>query len=263
MNRFQSIIGLTIISILLLSCDSKPRVIQGQPISTAQAGSPNIPAWDDPKPLVPTTTSASSAVHEVTVKEILNTEKYSYLLVEENENEFWVAISKRDVKAGGIYQYKGGLLKKNFFSREFNRVFETVYLVSNIWEKTDRPGSGSDMNPAHANIRSGQSLPDLEVGKITPTAGAISLAELFANKASYNGKSVKITGKCVKINPMIMGRNWLHLQDGSGQELDLTVTTSQLVRLGDIVSVKGTIILDKDFGAGYRYDILMEEATVQ
>ncbi len=263
MKRFQSIIGLTVISILLLSCDSKPRIIQGQPISTVQAGSPSIPAWDDPKPLVPTTTTAKSAVHEVIVKEILNTEKYSYLLVEEKGNEFWVAISKRDVKAGGIYQYKGGLLKKNFFSREFNRVFETVFLVSTIWEKADRSGSGSSTDQTHANIQSSQSLPDLEVGKITPVAGAISLAELFANKASFNGKLVKITGKCVKINPMIMGRNWVHIQDGSGQELDLTVTTSQVVRLGDVVSAEGTIILDKDFGAGYRYDILMEEATIQ
>ena len=261
MNIFKSIILLGLISLLFIACDSKPRVIEGQPISTAQAGAPSIPAWDDAKPLVPTSTASSSAIHEVQVKEILNTEKYSYLLVEEQGKEFWVAISKREVKQGGTYQYKGGLLKKNFFSREFNRVFETVYLVSNIWEKTERPGSALD--EAATRIKGGQSLPNLEVEKIQPAAGAISLAELFANKESYQGKLVKITGKCIKINPMIMGRNWVHIQDGSGQDLELTVTTAEVLQLGDIVSVEGTITLDKDFGAGYRYDIIMEKAVLQ
>ena len=60
-----------------------------------------------------------------------------------------------------------------------------------------------------------------------------------------------------------MNRNWIHLQDGSEEGLDLTVTTTELVRLGDIVSLEGTIVLDKDFGAGYRYDIIMESAVLQ
>jgi len=262
MNTFKSIILLSLIGLLVISCDSKPRVIEGQPISTVQAGTPSIPAWDDAKSLVPTSTTATtSTVREVLIKEVLNTEKYSYLRVDEQGKEFWVAISKREIKQGGIYQYKGGLLKKNFFSREFNRVFETVYLVSNIWEKTERPSSA--LEEATARINGGQSLPNLEVEKIQPTEGAISLAELFANKESYQGKLVKITGKCIKINPMIMGRNWVHIQDGSGKNLELTVTTAEVLRLGDIVSVAGTITLDKDFGAGYRYDIIMEKAVLQ
>ncbi|MBX2876316.1 MAG: SH3-like domain-containing protein [Saprospiraceae bacterium] len=261
MNTFKSTIFLGLICLLVIACDSKTRVIEGQPLSTAQAGAPSIPAWDDAKPLVPTSTSTSSALHEVRVKEILNTEKYSYLQVEEQGKEFWVAISKRAVKQGEIYQYKGGLLKKNFFSREFNRVFETVYLVSNIWEKAERPSSA--LEEATARINGGQSLPNLEVEKIEPSAGAISLAKLFGNKNAYNGKLVKIRGKCIKINPMIMGRNWVHIQDGSGQALELTVTTAEVLRLGDIVSLEGIITLDKDFGAGYRYDIIMEKAVLQ
>lgn len=108
-----------------------------------------------------------------------------------------------------------------------------------------------------------ESLPSLEVEKIAPAEGAITLAELFSNQQNYNGQTIKITGKCVKVNPMIMNRNWLHLQDGSGDNLDLTVTTNQVVRLGEVVSLEGTIALDKDFGAGYRYDIIMEEAVIK
>lgn len=247
---------------LMISCDSKPRVIEGQPISTAQVGSASIPAWDDDKPLVPTS-STTSSVHEVTVKEVLHTDKYSYLLVNEEDKKFWIAISKREVQVGEIYRFKGGLLKKNFFSREFNRVFETVYLVSNIWGETDMGQSDSSLNETGARVHGGESLPNLEVGNIEPTAGAISLADLFANKESYKDQVVKITGKCIKINPMIMGRNWVHIQDGSGKDLELTVTTSEVVRLGDVLSLEGTITLDKDFGAGYRYDIIMEGATIR
>jgi hypothetical protein len=62
---------------------------------------------------------------------------------------------------------------------------------------------------------------------------------------------------------MIMNRNWIHIQDGTGDKLDLTVTTTENIALGSVVTLKGTIALDKDFGAGYRYDIIMEGAVVQ
>ncbi|MEZ5059187.1 MAG: hypothetical protein R2879_19300 [Saprospiraceae bacterium] len=72
-----------------------------------------------------------------------------------------------------------------------------------------------------------------------------------------------MTGKVVKINPMIMGRNWVHLIDASVEEADLTITTQEPVPVGAIVSLEGTIALDKDFGAGYRYDIIMENAELK
>ena len=71
------------------------------------------------------------------------------------------------------------------------------------------------------------------------------------------------TGKCVKVNPMIMGRNWIHLQDGSGDNLDLTITTTENIPVGHVITLEGTIALNKDFGAGYKYDIIMEEAVLQ
>ena len=60
-----------------------------------------------------------------------------------------------------------------------------------------------------------------------------------------------------------MNRNWLHIQDGSEEGLDLTVTTEENIALGAIVSLEGVITLDKDFGAGYRYDIIMEKAMLK
>ena len=113
-----------------------------------------------------------------------------------------------------------------------------------------------NLSPAPSNL-------DLKVGEIIPVEGAITLAKLYEEKTKYQNQSVKVTGKVVKVNPKIMNRNWLHLQDGSGEGLDLTVTTQLEVPLGAVVSLEGILALDKDFGAGYRYDIILEGAVLK
>ena len=97
---------------------------------------------------------------------------------------------------------------------------------------------------------------------IAPAEGGISIGELFSNKDSYAGKTVIIKGQVTKFSASIMKRNWVHLQDGtSGDgEHDLTITTQDVVAVGDVVTFEGTITLDKDFGAGYKYAVIMEEA---
>jgi hypothetical protein len=242
---------------VLFSCQSEPKVIEAQPAAGA-AG--DKPIFSEPGAAAApaggaAVTDVTQDMHNVVVKEVLNTDKYSYLRVTENGQEFWVAISRRDVEIGGHYVYTGGLMKKDFQSREFNRVFETVYLVS-------------DFRDAHGHTHeSEQAMPSstasLEPPKnLKPAPGAIKIADLVANLKKYEGKSVKVTGKCVKVNPMIMGRNWIHLQDGSGKNLDLTVTTTEMVQPGAILTLEGTLALNKDFGAGYRYDYLLEFAVV-
>lgn len=260
MKVFKFIVLVIWTSLLFLACDSGPRVIEAEAITPAAEVSENsIPIFKDLPNFSSTDDAPAIAEHEVVVEEILNTEKYSYLNVKEEDEQFWIAISKSDVKLGEIYIYKGGLLKKNFFSREFNRVFETVYLVSKIRKKHRHTKLAANKG---GSIPHGESLPDLEVGIIQLAEGSVSLANIFSNKEKYSGQNIKITGKCVKVNPMIMNRNWLHIQDGSGEGLDLTVTTTENVPLGAIISMQGTITLDKDFGAGYRYDIIMEGAVL-
>ena len=241
---------------IFTSCDSKPRVIVADDSTDNYSGTSMVKETS----LVSKTNSTTSATtHEVKVEDVLNTDKYSYLKVSGKEEPYWIAIAKADVQVGQTYFYRGGLLKKNFFSREFNRVFETLYLVSNFWEKTNEaPQKGMA-----SKIPTGHGIPDLKIEKINPVDGAISLQQLFSNMPMYDDTKVKITGKCVKVNPKIMNRNWLHIQDGSGEGLDLTVTTQEEVPLGAVVSLEGTIAVDKDFGAGYRYDIIMEGAVLK
>ena len=244
----------SLIILLILSCDSKPKVIESEPAPNDS----DMPSFQNMSP----SNESKSEEHKVTVNETLNTDKYTYINVSENGEKFWIAIQKREVEIGDTYYYKGGLLKKNFYSQEFDRVFETVYLVSDIWKKPSGSGGSSALDENHSKVHGGETA-DLEVGNIKPAEGAIKIAELFSNKEKYNGKLVKITGKCIKVNPMIMNRNWIHIKDSSTRDSDLTVTTTENVPLGAVVSLEGTIALDRDFGAGYRYDIIMEGAVLK
>jgi hypothetical protein len=100
--------------------------------------------------------------------------------------------------------------------------------------------------------------------KVEPCEGCVKLSDLFSGKKTYEGKTIKITGKVTKFNAGIMGKNWIHIQDGSEYEgeYDLTVTTSGEAAVGDIVTLEGKITLDKDFGYGYFYKIIMEDGVI-
>lgn len=245
----KNAIFLLIFGLLIASCDSKPKVIESEPVSD---GSGVV----FPQATEMAQDAATEQQHKVVVDEALDTEKYTYLSVTENGEKFWIAIPNTEVEIGKTYYYIGGLLKKNFFSREYNRVFETLYLVSGI---SDQPG-GPDQ--ATSNMQ-GENAVLAGPVNVEPAKGAIKISELVSNLKKYDGKVVKVTGKCVKVNPMIMGRNWVHIQDGSANNYDLTVTTDEVVQLGSIVTLEGTISLNKDFGAGYRYDVIMEGATLK
>jgi hypothetical protein len=91
-----------------------------------------------------------------------------------------------------------------------------------------------------------------------------TVAALYQEKANLSGHHVQLRGKIVKVNNAIMNRNFLHLRDGTGKEgsNDLTITSQDTAEVGDEVVVSGTITVDKDFGAGYTYPILLEQASV-
>jgi len=236
--------------VLLASCNSNPKVIEAIDVASE---APQQPA-EDP---------AASKLHKVVVEEILPTSKYTYLNVSEDGVMTWIAIPKKDVKKGGTYYYRGGLKKTNFKSVEHDRVFETLYLVSDVSEDPGMSGMAAGGSP-HGNTAPAGDAPIEQTTRIDPVPGGITIAELLENRKKYEGKTVRIKGRCVKLNNMIMNRNWIHLQDGSLNEksVDLTVTTMENIPLGAIVAVEGKIALNKDFGAGYKYDIIMEEAKL-
>lgn len=237
-----------LLSLCIASCDSGPKVIESEPVAAnSNAGTQEFQGGQ----------IIETDDHKVVAEETLHTEKYTYLRVNENGESYWIAIPKTAVEIGATYYYKGGLLKKNFPSREYNRVFETLYLVSGI----SKQPSGSAVDQALSQTQSEEAIAPPK--DVKPAAGAVKIADIVGNLSKYEGKLVRVTGKCVKLNPMIMGRNWVHLQDGSANNFDLTITTMENVAVGDIVTLEGTISVNKDFGAGYKYNVIMEGATLK
>ena len=200
--------------------------------------------------------------HKVKILEVIQANSYTYLKVEENNNkEYWMAIAKSTaIKENDIIYYNIALEMKNFKSDDLDRTFETILFVDNI---SDKPIKSPHGMPAQSPMQRKTSKKDASIS-IDPISGGITIAELYANSGSYSNKEIKIKGQVTKVNTEIMGRNWVHLQDGSEHngQFDLTVTTQANVKVGDIVVFEGVINLNKDFGAGYSYDIIMEEAKL-
>ncbi len=105
---------------------------------------------------------------------------------------------------------------------------------------------------------------DIDLSDIDRAPGGKTVAEVWAARQALAGSEVAVRGRVVKFLPSIMSRNWLHLRDGSGEAgtNDLTVTTLATAQVGDLVTVRGRLAVDRDFGAGYRYKVIMEDAVV-
>jgi len=208
---------------------------------------------------VQNTLPANSKVFEVT--EVIQATKYTYLKVTENMAERWVAVTKQEIKVGDVFYYDGALQMNNFKSKDLDRTFDEIFFVTQI-SKTpighEKMGGGM---PAHSGKMETQKLSSITLEKV---AGEITLANIFEKRGEFAAKEFEIRGIVVKVNKQVMGKNWIHIQDGTdfNGAFDLTITTQDLAEMGDEVTFKGKISVNKDFGSGYRYDVIMEEAVL-
>jgi hypothetical protein len=207
-------------------------------------------------------------VHKVVVQEVLNVNEYTYIRVLEEGEEKWIAAPTTAVEVGATYYYGNTMEMKNFESKELNKTFETIYFIEKISTTAAEsltPLSSPIPHPISI-LNTDATKPVIEKAEVNIEAagGTISIAELYQNKEKYNNTVVQIQGKVTKFNPAIMNVNWVHIEDGTdfNGEFDLTVTTLEEVQLEDIITVKGKVILNKDFGAGYVYAVLIENATI-
>ena len=201
-----------------------------------------------------------SDIHEVTVKEAMNAAGYTYMLVSEGRMEQWLAVNEMDVNIGTTYYYRGGLKMANFKSRELDRVFESIIFVDQISLEPPLPPEEVSVSTAHSTT-----IPvEKQDISVDVAEGGISIADLVSEKESYEGKTVRIRGQVTKYNADIMDKNWIHLQDGTEYDgtFDLTITSDIAVETGKTLTFEGKIALDKDFGFGYFYEIIMEEAKI-
>lgn len=200
-------------------------------------------------------TQAKSNVHKIVIEEFKDVGTYTYIKVDESGNKYWAAIPKTQVKVGETYYYDGGMKMKDFESKELKKTFDFITFADGI-RKTEKVEVTKQENPHTATA---VSVFD-EVVKIEKPVNGTSLSALFSDKESFSKKVIIVKGKVVKVNNGIMDKNWVHIIDGTQFEgkKSLTVTTTEIVNIGDIVTFEGTVILDKDFGQGYIYGILLE-----
>ncbi len=215
----------------------------------------------DNKPAAETAVQSATTVsqHTVVAKDVIQTSGYTYLLLTEGDKEYWAAVTRFEGVKGKTYYYKEGMEMTNFKSKELNRVFETIQF---IMEFSDQPIQ--EKKAAVLTTKGRQTMEKVDGIKVEPVSGAVKLSEIFANPGNYAGKKIKVTGQVIKFSPEIMSKNWIHLQDGTeaNGSFDLTITTMDTVEAGKVVTLEGVLAVDKDFGYGYKYDVILEESKL-
>ncbi len=196
----------------------------------------------------------------VKVKAVEQVANYTYLLVKGKGPEYWIAVSSTEIEIGESITYQGGMLMENFHSKELDRTFEKVLFLDGL-DGSQTPSNtdamlgtsqGSDINTDRLETR------------IDAEEGTVSIADIYADPAAYEGKTIRVKGEVAKFNPNIMERNWIHLQDGTDFEgkYDLTITSQEGFVVGQVLTIEGILALNRDFGYGYSYEVLLEKATV-
>lgn len=220
----------------------------------------------------PAAAAASAGALTGKVTETMNAASYTYVLIDTGAKKAWAAAPQFAVKVGDTIAIADGMPMFNYQSKSLNRTFDVVYFTGNISvngapaaaPSTAAPvpaPSTAALPPGHPAMPA-KTAPDLT--GIKRAENGQTVEEVIAGKAKFAGKSVAIRGRVVKYNAQILGKNWLHLRDGSGGPgtNDLTVTTAATVKVGDLVLVTGKLGTDRDFGSGYKYPLIIEDASV-
>ena len=204
-----------------------------------------------------------------TVLETMDAGGYTYMKLKTAEGEIWAAVRQSKVATGSTVTIVNSMPMDGFESKSLNREFDRI-VFGGLATPPSADGATPEIRAAMAARHAVAATGPEAAGKISvPKAEGAegrTVAELFARRAELKGKSVVVRGQVVKFNARIMGRNWIHLRDGTGtretKDDDLTVTTSESAAVGDVVLVEGVVAVDRDFGSGYRYALLVEDAKL-
>lgn len=182
---------------------------------------------------------------------------YTYLQVTENKKDFWIAVPTMEIEIGETVYFSRYMVMEDFRSDNIDKSFDQILFVEDA-RKSPTP---DEMKKIHSGV---QTTEKQEI-KIEPSSDGKTIQQIYADKSSLNGEVVKVRGKVVKFNKQIMKRNWIHIQDGTGSEneFDLVMTSNEEVQVGDIITAEGKVVIDKDFGAGYFFPVMIEDVKIE
>jgi len=203
-----------------------------------------------------------------TVVETMNAAGYTYVQVDTGSEKIWAAAPEFKVAVGDAVVVPEGMVMPNYESKTLQRTFDNILFVDQILiggempQATAAQGAAEGMPEGHPKVEADAGSAGVDLGNIAKAKNTVG--EVLGAKESFADKDVSIRGKVVKYNAQIMCKNWIHLQDGTGAQgsNDLTITTAGEAKVGDTVLVTGKLILNKDFGFGYKYDAMIEDAKV-
>jgi len=268
-SRFASLLCV----LALLACDKAP--------APAASPSPGPSAQEAPAP-------AEGGVLSGTVAETIAAAGYTYVRVRTPQGDAWAAIPQATLQNGAQVQIAVQMVSNQFHSKTLGRTFAHLTFGTlagpgaaqapsappSMPAQAPQPGTAPALPPGHpatdglAAQRMSGGPSSLGTEKVAKAAGkdAKTVAELWAGRSALVGKTVAVRGTVVKFLPAIMGKNWVHLRDGSGtagtKDNDLTVTTQTTAKVGEVLTATGTVHTDKDYGAGYVYPVILEDAQL-
>lgn len=291
-------IGLFLTALLISGCQDNPRELardhdarqQGRTPANAASESSNRPharLAHEPAPGSDVDASAHAApALRGRVLETFDAANYTYLRLETPSGPVWAAIGQTPVTVGQTLELVDVAWMKDFNSASLNRTFDRIAFAGNAIPVPDSSAASPAAPPGHAPAKSADPATDRHAGmpppragsphaapsagpavpsgEVAPLDGGYTVAQLFAQKSSLAGQTVRLRARVVKANSGILGRNWLHLQDGTGEHGsdDITATSVQTAAVGDTVIVEGVLNLDKNLGSGYFFPLIIEDAKL-
>jgi len=205
---------------------------------------------------------------------------YKYLKIQEQGKQTWVAIANAPVKVGDKIGFDKKTMMKDFKSKSLDQEFKEIYFASDVYlpEKTTKPKSMKEMlglgavatKDPHASMGRGISVEPKDETPAKPfiKKDTYTVEEIHMWRKNLKDQIITLAGTVFKVSHGIMKRDWVHIGDGSGNEKKLTddlvfTATSTTIKSGDKILAKGKVIVDKDFGYGYFYKVIIENATFE
>jgi hypothetical protein len=211
---------------------------------------------------VQATTPAQASLLTGEVLEVKDVDAYTYLRLKTKDGETWAAVTKAPIKKGAQVAIANPMVIQNFESKSLKKKFEQI-VFGNVVDPNAKPVA-MQQTP-HIGARAA----DKPIAKIAKASGpnAKTVEEVISEMARLKDKPVVLRAQVVKVTSGILGKNWIHLQDGSGSAAsgtnDVLITCKEIAAVGDVVTAKGTVRTDVNLGSGYNYTILIEDAELR
>lgn len=207
-----------------------------------------------------------ASANQAKVVDAIDAGIYTYVRLNENGKVFWAAINSRPIEIGQSYTYSDATMMLDFESKQLGRTFDTVMFIQHFdiaksMESGNMHAGEFKKSDPHSHTKTRQQ----EEIEVSAPGEGYTIQNVYDQGKALAGQQITVRGEVVKISQNIMKRHWIHIQDGSrsGNNYDLTITTSKPIdfKVGDVLTFSGVLSVDKDFGSGYFYTAIMEQAS--